>query len=784
MTMFGSQWLANAGSTYEIEQSIRFNDDDSAYMHRTPSSAGNQKTNTISFWIKRTNLGLGNSLALFSAASSTYGLTWYIDASETDFSREQLTLSTGFANLWSASNHKLRDPGSWYHIVFAMDTTQGTTADRMKVYINGDGPITATTSNLALNTDYAFFDDVVNRIGSWTPSGGAAGRYMEGYMAEIHLIDGAQKAASDFGKYNSTTGQWVPIEYAGAYGDQGAYLKGQDSSALGDDTSGNGNDFTSSGLAANDQMSDSPTNNWCIMNSLAYDSTQITLTDGNLTLAWNTPNGNGGTTALSTFDLSQHGKSYWEFSAANSSVNYSVGICTNTSVWRKPRTQSAFAELRYGVANASTGEMQVTSGDGSIDSTGVLATTGSEVGMMAFDPASGKLWVGQDGTFFNSGDPAGGSDEQGTFTGDNNTGIYVNIRDYSSAEVGAVTFNFGQSGFAHTPPTGFTALNSSNSPDPATVDPSAYFQTTLYEGDGSTQSLDQDGNSTFSPNLVWIKNRDATDANALFDTVRGATEVLSSNVTTAEATNDDTLTAFESDGFAIGDDVIVNTNAESYVAWQWTEGTTPGLDIVSYAGTGSARTVAHNLGVVPTMIIIKNRDQDDAWGVYHVSLGNTHRLLLNSDLGPVDDSSFWNDTTPTSSVFTVGGNHAVNANTENYIAYVFAPVEGFSSFGTYTGNHNAYGPMINLGFAPACVIFKSSTQDRWFMKDIKRDPYNVTTKSLHPDENLAEISGTSAAADFNSNGFKIRTNESPVNQAKSYYYAAFAHAPFKTANAR
>jgi hypothetical protein len=157
---------------------------------------------------------------------------------------------------------------------------------------------------------------------------------------------------------------------------------------------------------------------------------------------------------------------------------------------------------------------------------------------------------------------------------------------------------------------------------------------------------------------------------------------------------------------------------------------------------------------------------------------------LNSDLGPVDDSSFWNDTTPTSSVFTVGGNHAVNANTENYIAYVFAPVEGFSSFGTYTGNHNAYGPMINLGFAPACVIFKSSTQDRWFMKDIKRDPYNVTTKSLHPDENLAEISGTSAAADFNSNGFKIRTNESPVNQAKSYYYAAFAHAPFKTANAR
>ena len=287
MTMFGSQWLDEPSRGYDIDQSVRFNDNDSAYLERTPSSAGNQKTNTISCWVKRTNLGLGNSIAMFSAAGGSYGLTWYIDSSETDFSRERLSLSDGSANLWQADDYKLRDPASWYHFVFAMDTTQGTQSNRMKVYINGE-LITADTNALDENTDYAFFDNVVNRIGSWSPNGGAAGRYMEGYMAEIHLIDGAQKAASDFGKYDSTTGQWVPIEYAGAYGDQGAYLKGQDSSALGDDTSGNGNDFSSSGLAAADQMSDSPTNNWCIMNSLAYDSTQITLTDGNLTLAWNT----------------------------------------------------------------------------------------------------------------------------------------------------------------------------------------------------------------------------------------------------------------------------------------------------------------------------------------------------------------------------------------------------------------------------------------------------------------------------------------------------------------
>jgi len=773
MTMFGSQWLDNPSRGYDIDQSIRFNDGDSPYLTRTPGSgATDNRKFTVSMWLKRTTLTVDH--VLFSTPTGNGRTQTYFDDSD----KLNFGFYDGADNRSLVTNMQFRDTAAWYHVVWAFDIDNATAASRLRLYVNGS-EADGTRNNPNTGVDSLWMNNGdVNDIGRQNPSTNA---YFDGYMAEIHSIDGQALNGTSFGKTNND-GVWIPKKYSGAYGTNGFFIDGRDSSDLGDDESGNGNDFASSGLAANDQVSDSPTNNWCIMNSLSYDSTQITLSDGNLTLAWNTPNGDGGTTALSTFDISKHGKSYWEFSAANSSVNYSVGVCTNTSVWRKPRTQSAFAELRYGVQDASTASMQVTSGDGSEDDTGVLATTGSEVGMMAFDPASGKLWVGQDGTFFNSGDPAGGSNEQGTLTGTNNTGIYVNVRDFSSAEVGAVTFNFGQSGFAHTPPTGFTALNSANLPDPATADPSAYFQTTLYEGDGSTQSIDQAGNSTFSPNFVWIKNRDATDAHALFDTVRGATEVLSSNSTAAEATNDDTLTAFESDGFAIGDDVIVNTNAESYVAWQWAEGATPGLDIIAYTGNGSNRTIAHNLGVKPGMFIVKARDRDDAnWGVYHSAVGATKSLFLQSREAAFDSDEYFNDTEPTASVFTLGVNAQGNTDTKTYIAYVFAPVEGFSSFGSYVGNASADGPCVNLGFKPAFIIFKNSNggTQLWEMFDNKRDGFNDPNRRLYPADTTVETSASDRVRIL-SNGFKIVTaGGTHINgSGNTIVYMAFAEHPF------
>ena len=809
MTMFGSQWLDNPSRGYEIDQSIRFNDDDTPYLQRTPGSGsvGNDHTFTVSFWIKRGSdisssdtqegiIGAGDGANIGGDVTKHDSIGFFNDTIQVFTFGGNST----YTNLRSTA--VFRDPTSWYHIVVRYDDTQSTDTNRVRIYVNG---VQVTVFSPATypnqNSGTSFNTALLQRVGANTI---ATTRNIDGYLAEIVMIDGTSLGPTSFGEYNDA-GVWIPIDVSGlTYGTNGFRLKGQDSSALGDDTSGNGNDFASSGLAANDQVSDTPTNNWCTMNPLAFDTSQITLSDGNLTLAWNTPNGNGGTTALSTFDISKHGKSYWEFSAANGSVNYSVGICTNTSVWRKPRTQDAFAELRYGVSDASTAEMQVLSGDGSIDSTGVLAITGSEVGMMAFDPATGKLWVGQDGTFFNSGDPAGGTDEQGTFTGDNNTGIYVNVRDFSSAEVGAVTFNFGQSGFAHTPPTGYTALNSDNASSVAIEDGSEYFHTQLYTGTGSSGlEITNDANAgDFKPDWFWVSPRSNGDNNVMLDVARGVTSRLKVNDSDAQDTDGTALFTFETDGFHVDStDVNFNGDGRTYVAWQWktqggagssnTDGsinttttsvnTTAGFSISTYAGTGANATIGHGLGLVPEMMLIKNRDQGDKWAVYHAgntSAPATDYLVLNERDATADEATAWNDTAPTSSVFSVGSASFVNASSENFVAYVFAPVEGYSKFGSYIGNGNAYGPMVNVGFQPAFLLLKSTGDNKWIMKDTKRDTFNPSSLSLVANNSEAELSDDSLI-DINSNGFKLRTTGSGVNSdGVTYIYMAFAENPF------
>ena len=318
-------------------------------------------------------------------------------------------------------------------------------------------------------------------------------------------------------------------------------------------------------------------------------------------------------------------------------------------------------------------------------------------------------------------------------------------------------------------------------------DPEAYFQVQLYTGDGAANNaITLGGDTDMQPDLVWIKNRDAGDSHCLFDAVRGATKVMHSDTNAAEATDTDTLDSFASDGFQVDADVKVNTNTEKYVAWCWKESATSGFDIVAYTGDGSNRTISHSLSAVPHVMIVKNKVGENGWAVYqhkNTAAPETDVLELDSTGATVDNDPRWNDTAPTSSVFTVGTHATTNNDGTAFIAYLFSEKQGFSKFGSYVGNGNADGPFVYTGFKPAFVMMKESTSaSAWTMVDGGREPFNEAgAKATFCNLNTAEATGS--GVDFLSNGFKLRSTDTNSNaDGETSIYIAFAEAPFVNSN--
>ena len=309
-------------------------------------------------------------------------------------------------------------------------------------------------------------------------------------------------------------------------------------------------------------------------------------------------------------------------------------------------------------------------------------------------------------------------------------------------------------------------------------DPSAYFKVQLYTGNGSANHAItfDDTDTDMQPDLVWIKNRDATDSHAIFDSVRGATNLWAIDGTAAESDDDDTLDSFASDGFQVDADVKVNTNAEKYVSWNWKESATSGFDIVTFTGNETARTISHSLSAVPEFMIIKNRTWADGAHIYHIDFGgagNTMEIATNNASG--GGSSIWNSTAPTSSVFTVGTNGNINRTDYAIFVYLFAGKQGFSKFGKYEGNGNADGTFVYTGFRPAWVLTKSiDSTSSWEIFDNKREGYNKDNDALVVDDPVVEA--TADQIDLLSNGFKLRISTDP-NIAETYIYMAFAEAP-------
>ena len=338
---------------------------------------------------------------------------------------------------------------------------------------------------------------------------------------------------------------------------------------------------------------------------------------------------------------------------------------------------------------------------------------------------------------------------------------------------------------------------------------------TLYTGTGagSPQSISNAVNAvSFQPGLVWVKARNATGNNAVTDSVRGAYLQLITQLTNAEANYSPYgVTAFNANGFGVNDDNAGNYSVNgaaggtysgtppNYVAWQWKAGgtavsntagtitssvsanTTAGFSVVTYTSTGVNATVGHGLGVTPSLILVKSRGIVLSWLVYHASVGNTKYLVLNTAAAEAVDSTVWNNTSPTASVFTVGT--AFGSNT--YVAYCWAPVAGYSAFGSYTGNGSADGPFIYTGFRPRYVLWKRTDQaDSWVLRDTARDPYNQGQSTLFAESAAAE-STASRGLDYLSNGFKLRQSIAEGNASGgTYIYAAFAENPLKYANAR
>ena len=327
-----------------------------------------------------------------------------------------------------------------------------------------------------------------------------------------------------------------------------------------------------------------------------------------------------------------------------------------------------------------------------------------------------------------------------------------------------------------------------------------HFNTLLYTGNGqASRSVTGVG---FQPDWVWFKNRNTGDHHKLFDVIRGANKVLYGNLTAQEATVTQELQSFNSDGFTVGTESAMNGNGNGIVAWNWKAGgaasanssgtisssvsvnTTAGFSVVSYTGTGSAgATVGHGLGAVPQLIIEKARTVTDDWLVYHQAMGNTHGMALNNTTAQTDSDTYFNDTSPTSTVFSLGNNGKVNTNGATHIAYCFTEKTGFSKFGSYKGNGNNDGPFVYTGFAPAYVVLKvySGTTGGWYIFDNKRPGYNSDASRL-----LANDTNTDAGTgylDINSNGFKLRHNADDYNGNNYLYlYMAFAAAPLVGSN--
>ena len=770
--------LLLAGGGYTISRSVRLRSSASAYFNRTPASTTNRRTYTISQWRKRGSLGSSQYLiSAFNAGTNECAIRF--NANDT-LEIEQYTSPS--YNYQLVTTQVFRDPSAWYHIVVAFDTTQATSSDRIKLYVNGVQVTSFSTASYpSLNYDTNFnLASYTNQIGAWNTN-----YFSDGYLTEINFIDGQALTPSSFGENDAITGVWKPKKYTGTYGTNGFYLNFSDNSAataaaIGKDYSGNGNNWTPNNISVTsgvtyDSMLDVPTpwadggngrGNYCTMNPLIqrWSVNAATFSEANLKVTTTNASSSFG---IGTMFMST-GKWYWE------GTMVATGTATpGTGVGDNQVQSGTFTNLiEYNKDGTRTG-----------GASWATYTTNDVIGV-AMDCDGGTISFYKNNALQGSINLTAGV-------------AYAPLMDVVLNSIWAA--NFGQRPFTYTPPTGYVALNTQNLPTPTIKNGANYMAATLYTGNGTSQTVSNAVNNvSFQPDFVWVKDRTTAGYNhILANTVAGITNFLNSNTTNAESSTAGLITAVTSSGFSVGSVANVNKNADAYVGWQWqagagttssntsgsitstvSVGATQGFSVVTYTGTGANATVGHGLGVAPSMVIVKQRGAGGtSWNVYHVSTGNTGAMYLDLTNAFAADSTRWNNTSPTSTVFTVGAAVGVNASSGTFVAYCFAAVKGFSAFGKYTGNGSADGPFVYTGFRPRWVMIKrTDSTSSWLIVDTSRQGYNVQGPYLTPNTSDAETTGTTVL-DVLSNGFKSRSASTLNISGGTYIYAAFAENP-------
>jgi hypothetical protein len=789
-----------------VNNAIRFEAGDEPSLTKTfLTTQTNTKIMTVSVWVKRANLGIRSSI-MFAKSGSSGWLTFL-----TDDKLYWNPYNTGYNGF--KSTRVFRDTSAWYHIVATADSENQSGVNIHNVYVNGE-QLTHDGGSSYVPDDTAtkfLANGLTTYIGDDTD---ASTYHFDGYMAEMHVIDGSVVAHTEFGQTDPSTEKWIPKTYSGTHGTNGFHLEFLNNE-VGADSAGS-NNFTPSNLTTANTVIDTPTKNYPTFDSGNLNS--WTLSRGNL-YASVASNNLSIKTTVPIFPNS--GKWYWEVLR----VDTASGGGDKTFIIGLTKTDSVLSDNPY----SGTNNYSLYDFNGTLYFEGTNLTpygsknqNADDIHMIAYDSFTGATWFGVNGTWYNSAtasEIANGNTTNAAFIipkheqghvpflgrtgGTNAAPAVINFGqdpsfagELTGANIGTASDGLG-SLFKYAPPTGYKALNNDNLPAKGT------------RGIARRKT----------PAITWIKNRDSTDSHMLFDSLRGAGKVAHPDLNASETTEPNTLQKFLPGGFQIGNDVQVNTSGESYVAWNWCmhddvveeansaisgSGFTDakrlvdkrvGLSIVTYTASAGTGTIDHGLGQTPDMIIATDRGHNVNWFVWHTGLANasagTH--IMNLDTGAAEFNpgiNHLNDTAPTASAFAFGGYMGAHADTsasgQTKMFYAFKSVPGFSKFGFYTGNAAADGTYVHFGFKPAWLMIADTTTTNieWNIFDTTRYPTNVMNSYLAAASNAAEAVNVSTRnLDFVSNGIKFR-DQYAQNYAARHIYMAFAEQPFKYANAR